>query len=102
MKRSYTCPDSFKLTDSDVQWAVDKYRIIPAEVWRQFEMMQENEFKRPYSHWNLVWKRWLRSAEKYELLKREHKPRTIQNMTDQERTDAQRSFDAQILRFGGK
>ena len=97
MKRSYTCPPSFKLTD--IEWTMARYNISRAEVERQFEMMQEYEFKRMYNSWNLVWKRWLRKADDDGLFKRERTYTQLQDMKEQEKSEAQKSFDAQIARF---
>ena len=99
MKRSYTCPDSFILTPELQQRAMEKYDISHKEVERQFEKMRAHEYRRPYSHWNLVWTRWLIKCNEKNLFRREHKPRTIQEMTDKEKDDAQKSFDEQIARF---
>ena len=99
MKRSYTCPKTFTLTPELQQRAMEKYNITAKEVERQFFKMKHREFRRAYHRWDLVWINWLIKCDEDELFKREHKPRSIQEMTDKEKDDAQKSFDEQIARF---
>ena len=99
MKRSYTCPPSFKLAPGKIEWAMSEYNISREEAERQTTKMQRHEFQRKYGAWNLVWHRWFEKANEDGLFKRERTYTQIQDMTEQEKSEAQKSFDAQIARF---
>ena len=80
-------PESFKLRDQDVEWAIKEFRIEKKEVLRQLELMRDHEFRRSYTDWNRVFRNWMRKAEVIESLQRgRRKP--------DEYTEEQRQVDA--------
>lgn len=89
MKRSYFAPDDFEITPDRLKWAVTTFNVSEDEVTRQTELWHEHEYKRAYSDWNRAWKRWFRQAEKYDELRREHKHRTPETLSE-EQTEKER------------
>ena len=85
MRKSHFPPDDFEPTEDQIKWAIDTFRISKAEVLRQTDEWHDFEYKRKYFDWNRAWKRWFRQAEKYDTLKREHKPRVVEQVTEEQR-----------------
>ena len=93
-------PDSFKPREKDIQWAMEKYRITREEVDRQIEELRDHEFRRSYTDWNRVFRNWFRTAEKYELLKRERTYRKPEEVSDEQRYQDQLKFEEDMKRLG--
>ena len=96
---SKTVPDKWKPRANDIAWAIEKFGITRQEVDRQLEEFIDHEFRRNYTDWNRCFRNWFRSADKYDLLKRERKPWEPEVVTDEMRAEDQKKFDAQIERF---
>ena len=78
-------PDNFKPTDVNIKWAIEKFKISRSEVDDQIEQMLDHEFKRSYTDWHRVYRNWFRTADKHNLLKREHVYRTPDVQTSEEK-----------------
>ena len=96
---SKVVPDKWKPRDKDITWAIEKFGITQNEAKRQLEEFCDHEFRRNYTDWNRAFRNWFRSADKYDLLKRERKPWKPEVVTDEMRAEDQRKFDDQIKRF---
>ena len=83
--RSHFVPDNFIVTDELRSWAKATFRIDDKEVDRQTEEWRDFEYKRAYTDWTRCWRRWFRQAEKYDTLKREHKPRVVEVLSEDQR-----------------
>ena len=96
------CPDKFKPKQTDIEWAKKEFNVSEKEVNRQLALMRDHEFRRNYSDWNRVFRNWLRKAEDMQSFKREHKHRTIEQLSDEDRkTDAQKAWE-QMKKYGAK
>jgi hypothetical protein len=84
MKRSYFAPDDFDVTPERMNWAIQTFGITAGEVERQTDEWHDFEYKRAYSDWNRAWRRWFRQADKYDTLRREHKPRLVEVISDEQ------------------
>jgi len=93
-------PDNFKPRQSDIEWAMKKFNISRNEADNQLEEFIDYEFKRSYTDWNRCFRNWFRTADKYNLLKREHKYRTVETITDEQKKCDILRFEEQIKRFG--
>jgi len=78
-------PDDFTPRDSDVDWAMTTFNVTRYEVMRQVGCMMDHEFRRDYSCWNRVFRNWMRKADEIQTLRREHKPRKVVELTEEER-----------------
>ena len=97
--RSHFVPDNFIVTDELRSWAKTTFRIDDKEVDRQTEEWRDFEYKRAYTDWTRCWRRWFRQAEKYATLKREHKPRGIEVISDEtKKSDAAKAI-AQMAEY---
>ena len=92
-------PDDFRPSIPNLNWAMKEFNITADEARRQAEMMVDHEFLRHYTDWQRVFRNWMRKAEEIQTLRREHKPRQPEVVTDDMRKEDQRKFDAQIERF---
>ena len=95
-------PDDFEPTTKNQTWAREKFCIDHDEVERQTEMMVDHEFLRHYTDWQRVFKNWIRKADEIQTLRREHKPRQPEEVTNEMKAEDQRLFDEQIERFKNK
>lgn len=86
-------PDSFKPRETDIDWAIKKFNIDKAEVENQLEQLRDHEFRRNYTEWNRVFRNWFRTADKHQLLKREHKRRQVEVLTDEQRAEDIRKWE---------
>ena len=78
-------PKGFKPRESDIEWAMKKFNISREEADNQTEEFVDHEFKRHYTHWNKAFRNWFRTAEKYNLLKREYKHRQPEQLSTEEK-----------------
>ena len=92
-------PDSWKPKIEDINWAIEKFDISAQESTRQLEEFRDHEFRRNYTDWNKCFRNWFRTADKYNLLRRERKPWKPEVITEEIRRKDQEQFDAQIARF---
>ncbi len=84
MKVTRFVPDSFIPKDKDIAWAMENFGITRQEANRQLEEFRDHEFRRDYTDWNKCFRNWFRSADKYDLLKREHKPRLVEEVSEEQ------------------
>ena len=98
---SRVVPDKWKPRANDIAWAIDKFGITRSEVDRQTEEFIDHEFRRNYTDWNRAYRNWFRSADKYDLLKRERKPWKPEVVTDDMRAEDIRKFDERITELKG-
>jgi len=64
-------PDTWKPREADIEWAKKTFKITGEEVARQLEEFRDHEFRRDYTDFNRCFRNWFRTADKFELLKRE-------------------------------
>ena len=96
------CPDNFKPRPNDVEWAKTEFKVSEKEVKRQLELLRDHEFRRNYTDWNRVFRNWMRKAEDMQAFKRERKHKTIEILSEEEKTtDAQKAW-AQMKKYGAK
>lgn len=100
MKRSYVPPDDFEVTPERLEWAMQTFQITEEEVKRQTDEWHDFEYRRAYSDWNRAWKRWFRQAEKFGTLRREHKPRRPEVVSEEQRTQDVRKWQEDMERLG--
>jgi len=99
MKRSYFCPEDFTLTDDLLAWATNEFNISEKEAQRQLTLMLDHEFRRPYSSWTRVYRNWIRKAEEIGQLRRERKPRLVEEISDEQRQRDILAFHEDMKRF---
>ena len=88
------CPNNFKPNPKNISWAVEKFKIDVKEVEGQVELMIDHEFKRSYTDWQKVFRNWMRTADKHNLLKRERVPRTVEVLSEEQRVeDARKGWE---------
>ena len=92
-------PDNFTPREVDIKWAMKEYNIDSKEVTRQFELMRDHEFRRSYSDFNRVFRNWIRKADEIQTLRREHKPRVVEELTDEQRQQDIEKFNEEMKRF---
>ena len=96
------CPEKFEPRPKDVEWAKFAFKITDEEAKRQLELLRDREFRRNYTDWNRVYRNWMRKADELKLFRREHKHRTVEILSDEERkTDAQKAWE-QMKQYGAK
>ena len=99
MKRSYTVPEDFQVTDRDREWAKDTFNIDDKEVDRQIMFWRLHEYKRAYFDWGRALQRWFYQAKKYKELIYEHKPRTIVELTPEQAREERIRGDENLKRL---
>ncbi len=77
-------PDNWKPRAADTTLVMKNYNITQQEADRQLEELRDYEFKRDYTDFNRVYRNWFRTADKYDLLKREHKPRLVEEVSEEQ------------------
>jgi hypothetical protein len=100
MKRNYFAPDDFEVTEKLREWARETFSIDDKEIDRQTEEWHDFEYRRAYSDWTRCWRRWFRQAEKFDTLKREHKPRRPEELTDDQRQADILAFERDKKKWG--
>jgi hypothetical protein len=55
------CPSDFEVTPALKAWA-KKQGISDRDVRWQTEVFMDHEFKRSYTHWDRVWRNWMRKC----------------------------------------
>lgn len=93
-------PDNFKPRESDIEWAMKKFKITRDEVDNQLEEFIDHEFKRSYTDWNRAFRNWFRTADKYSLLTRERVYKQPDELLPEQRKSDIIAFHEQIKRFG--
>ena len=77
-------PDNWNPRPEDITWAINNFNITRQEADRQLEELRDYEFKRHYTDFNRVYRNWFRTADKHDLLKREHKPRLVEEVSEEQ------------------
>ncbi len=86
-------PNKFEPRQKDIDWAMQKFNISRKEVDRQTEEFRDHEFKRSYTDFNRVFRNWFRSADKYDLLRRERTYRKPEELSqEQHDADAEKAW----------
>ena len=93
------CPDNFRPLDKNIKWAMEKFRVSRDEVENQLEQMIDHEFKRDYTDWNRVFRNWMRTADKHNLLFRPYKPRVVEIVSDEQREIDARKAEENLKRL---
>ena len=93
-------PDNFKPRESDIKWAMDKFKITRDEVDNQLEEFIDHEFKRSYTDWNRCFRNWFRTADKYSLLTRERVYRQPEVIHPKQKEADIIAFHAQVAKLG--
>jgi hypothetical protein len=100
MSRGYFVPDSFTVTDGLRAWAKAKYHIDDAEIDRQFELMQDHEFRRQYSDWSRVFRNWIRKADELGTLKRKRTQRRPEELSAEQKQRDLLKWEVDMKRLG--
>ena len=95
-------PNDFRPSIPNLNWAMKEFNITADEARRQSGLMVDHEFLRHYTDWQRVFKNWIRKADEIQTLRREHKPRQPEVITNEMKAEDQRLFDEQIERFVNK
>ena len=93
-------PDNFKPRESDITWAMDKFKITRDEVDNQLGEFIDHEFKRSYTDWNRCFRNWFRTADKYSLLTRERVYRQPEIVHPKQKEADILKFHEQIKKIG--
>lgn len=104
MRRKYPrtefCPERWAPLEKDIEWAKIEYRIDDKEVARQVAKLRRREFRRKYTDWDRVFQNWIIKSHRIGDLHRErahHRP--LQTLSDDERREDQKKFEADIKRL---
>ena len=92
-------PDNWKPREEDIALVMERHNITRQEADRQLEELRDYEFKRDYTDFNRVYRNWFRTADKYKLLNREHKPRIVEEVTEEDLVEDRRKWAEDMKRF---
>ena len=92
-------PDNWKPRPEDITWAIEKFGITQQEADRQLELMRLNEYKRHYTCWWRAYRRWMINAAKWGQLEFEHKPRLVEEVSEEQLEKDREDFKQDLKRL---
>ena len=92
-------PENWTPREADIALVMTRHNITRQEADRQLEELRDYEFKRHYTDFNRVYRNWFRAADKYDLLKREHKLRLVEEPTEEQLQKDREDWAADMKRF---